>query len=163
MRRFPFVLLPAIGILVAPLGSSASTVTGSSATEVSTRVDGSLAGQSSVPDQNPAAQGTTEPVMAGGMAISDLSGLPFMLVGPPTSYAMAPHNKLRSLTGEVAADNGGGGGGGSNMNYQAGNGNGGTASLGSVASAPQAIPEPFTVLLAAPALALALRRRLRRS
>ena len=157
MRSFSIALLPVLGILVAPLCSSASTVTGSSPTEVSTHVDGSLAGQSSVPDQTAPHPTAPRPVMADGLAISDLSGLPFMLVGPPTSYAMAPHNKLRSLTGD-AGDNGGG----SNMGYQAGNGNGGTSSLGSVASAPQVIPEPFTVLLAAPALALAIRRRLRR-
>lgn len=159
MRSFSFVLLPAIGILVAPLCSSASTVTGSSATEVSTHVDGSLAGESRLPDQIASQTTASQPAIVGGMAISDLSGLPFMLVGPPTSYAMAPHSKLRSLTGDVAADSGGGGGSNS---YQAGNGNGGTSSLGSVGSAPQVIPEPFTVLLAAPALALAIRRHLRR-
>lgn len=91
------------------------------------------------------------------MAISDLSGLPFMLVGPPTSYAMAPHNKLRSLTG--AADSGGGGGSNS---YQTGNGYGEEATLVDVIRVPQVIPEPLTVLLAAPAMALAIRRRLRR-
>ena len=155
MRSLSIALLPALGILIAPLCSSASTVTGSSPTEVSTHVDGSLAGESSVPDQTTHHGNSSRPVMADGLALSDLSGLPFMLVGPPTSYAMAPHNKLRSLTGD--ADNGG-----SMMGYQAGNGNGGTSSLGSVASAPQVIPEPFTVLLAAPALALAIRRRLRR-
>jgi hypothetical protein len=50
----------------------------------------------------------------------------------------------------------------SNVGYQAGNGNGGTASVGSVGVAPQQVPEPLTILLAAPALALAVRRRMQR-
>lgn len=167
MRSFPFVLLPAIGILVAPLCSSASTVTGSSPTEVSSHVDGSLAGPANAADQptnNGRRQAEDQAGVGSGLALADLGGLPFMLVGPPQSYALAPHNKIRSLGGgELAASDNGGGGGGSNVSFVSGNGNGGTTSVGSLGSAPQAIPEPFTLLLAGPAMALAIRRRLRRA
>jgi hypothetical protein len=168
MRSLPTVVLPVVGLLLAPLCSQASTVTGSSPTEVSTHVDGSLAGsttgpeqQNQHPNQRPDSPGrvSDEPAVAAGMALADFSGLPLMLVGPPQSYSLAPRGKLRSLAGEVSAPDSGGM---SNVGYQAGNGNGGTASVGSVGVAPQQVPEPLTILLAAPALALAVRRRMQR-
>ena len=171
MRSFSVVLFCVLGILAAPLSTLASTITGGGATEVSSHVASSMAGPDAAADEpgqrrgqdsgngngnsGGGAAGGAAPAVAAGMPLVDLGGLPMMLVSPPQFYALAPHAKLRSLAGDQG-DNGG------NVGPQVGNGNGGLANLGGVGSAPQAVPEPFALLLAGPALALALRRRIRR-
>ena len=172
MRSFSVVLFCVLGILAAPLSTSASTITGGGATEVSSHVSSSMAGPDAAAEPGQGrgqdsgngngngnsgggAAGGAAPAVAAGMPLVDLGGLPMMLVSPPQFYALAPHAKLRSLAGDQG-DNGG------NVGPQVGNGSGGLANLGGVGAAPQAVPEPFALLLAGPALALALRRRIRR-
>ena len=118
------------------------------------------AGQSQRDDSSGAA-----PAVASGYALSDLGGLPLMLVAPPQVFSMAPHGKLRgSLVSQDAVYGmtvGGSGGGVSGVSFQSSNPCAGCGSV-SGGSSQQTVPEPMALLLVAPAVALAIRRRLRR-
>jgi hypothetical protein len=102
-----------------------------------------------------------------GVSIFDSLGMPLLRLSAPLYLQLGPHGKLRSLGGD-AGDGGGGGGGDS--------GSGGSGDIGNVSVQPPGtgdpgtggggvpsvqIPEPATLGLLAPALFLALRRRIR--
>ena len=160
-----------LGTLIVPSVAFASAINGTGATDVSTTVSGSMAGPSGADSAGTAGQSQREdgsgaaPAVASGFALSDLGGLPLMLVAPPQVFSMAPHGKLRgSLVSEDAVYGmtvGGGGGGVSGVSFQSSNPCAGCGSV-SGGGSQQQVPEPTALLLAAPAVALAIRRRLRR-
>ena len=51
------------------------------------------------------------PTVAAGMPLSDMAGLPLMLIAPPQIFALEPHGKLRasSLVAQDAVNGNGGG------------------------------------------------------
>ena len=159
-----------LGTLLVPSVAFASAINGTGATDVSTTVSGSMAGTSGADGAGAAGRSEREdssgaaPAVASGFALSDLGGLPLMLVAPPQVFSMAPHGKLRSLVSEDAVYGmtvGGGGGGVSGVSFQSSNPCAGCGSV-SGGGSQQQVPEPTALLLAAPAVALAIRRRLRR-